>query len=215
MLNRHDSRCPIVRRGPTQIARRVDVSGGLGHYQTVRFAQPIVWLRESEASLCIHNGSNAHPVGSTHSDFYGFLTSPIEHIAAFPEVALREDITADSRRELVVLVTITDTPMIEDLAVEPVGGMRCYRSVPRDWMAADHPGLDAYLAAKPDERAAMENPFLAARTPRQIVILSSRWTSEERAGRESAAIAAAVEDLERDLADAARDTLRAALRESA
>lgn len=212
MLNRHDSRCPIVRRGPNRIARRIDVSGGLGHYQTVHFAQPIVWLRESEASLRIRNGDDERQVGASHSDFYGFLTSPLEHIAAFPDIAAREDITADGRRELVVLVTITDTPMIEDRAAEPVGRMRCYQSVPRDWMAADHPGLEAFLAAGPNERAAMEHPYLSATTPREIVLLSSRWTSSGLADHGSAAIAAAVEGLAPDLAEAVGRELTTALR---
>lgn len=215
MLNRHDSRCPIVRRGPDQIARRIDVSGGLGHVQTVRFTQPIVWLRESEASLRIRSGGSERQVGSTHSDFYGFLTSATEQIAGFSQVAAREDITADGRRELVVLVTITDTPMIEDGTAEPVGRMQCYRGVPPDWMAADHPGLDAFLAASPSERAEMEHPYLRATAPREIVLVSSRWTPAERPSREITAVAAAVEGLEPDVAELARQALATALRDAA
>lgn len=208
------SLCPVVRPGPDRIARRIDVSGGFGHYQVVTFSEAVVWLRESTSAVYVRTAESERQIGSVHSDYYGFLTSPADHLAAFAAIMRREDIYPEGQRELVVATTIADKAVIADRTAEAFGERRPYRPVPHDWMDAADPGLEAYLAATPGARADLPSPYLDRQEPRIVILASSRWSATEMTARRSAALDAATADLPDAIAAAARARLTAAYAEA-
>jgi hypothetical protein len=205
MLDKFDSACPVVRTGPTRIARHIDVSDGLRIYQTVIFERQILWLRETSSELRLTG--LREPLGSTHSDFYGYLTSPDEHLARFDEVMAEHDVGPDGRRELSLVVTVEDIPALRDTTTEAFVGRAAYCRVPRDWMDADHPDLARYLAADWDARTRMPSPYINRESKRDLVLASSRWKPAEKMQRRAAALEDALTDVPDEIAARARRRL--------
>ncbi len=174
------------------------------------FADPVVWIRESQSMIIIRDDKGEDQVGSTHCDTYGFLTSPSDHAEEFAEVATELEITAGSRRALELVVELKDHPMVH--ARSPRGENReGYDAVPPGWMDADHPNLERFVSMNPRERPGLENPSIVAPPIRRIVLMSTRWQGAEVGQNQASAIDAAVLDLDPEVETLARRRLTEAL----
>lgn len=134
ILSTFHSSCPVAARTTETFVEYTSIAGERRRFE---FTKPIIWLQESEAQVQFLHGGKLLKEGSTHSDYYGYLTSfrnpNTEGIAA------HYGITLESSLELVIVATVFRTPAIETdetrahNLTRPPRRKPMYAQVPQSW----------------------------------------------------------------------------------
>ena len=177
MHNLFYSACPVVRRTTETFVERLMVGG---ERQTFHFDREIVWLQESEAMLRFVHGGKEIKHGSTHTDFYGYL-SAAEHLVDEGErTAQAFGVTTESSLAIEVVARLYQRPVIEpDEArrhnlTKPANHKARWGYVPDDWRK------DVLVDGETISR-----PFAQIELAEEVV-----WTSKQTAGENKAILTA-------------------------
>jgi hypothetical protein len=157
--------------------------------RTVAFDHEILWLRESQSSWSISGpDGETISVGTSHTDFYGFLTSADQVIEAAKEASRKYACTKDGPLSVDVVMTVDERPVVASTADPFYVGDACYLAVPKDWAVAG-PEADAWFSATGlSDRLALEPPYLRPAVARHTI-----WTSRNDGAGNRAALRQACE----------------------
>lgn len=173
------TRAPIVRTADVPIVHRVDVDG-LGTIEPLRFTRTIQWIRETETRWRMMIGDREVDHGSTHGDYYGFMTSWKDPV----ETAKEQSVGLPAGVIIEVVTKITDLPVVDppEWRKEGDGSHRLGRQfmpVPRGWFVDDE-ATAAWLAAPADQQFEFTpTPAGAPAEPVEFIIWSSANTVPE------------------------------------
>jgi hypothetical protein len=196
MLDNHrdrtiETRCPVHGEETAQVTRLIDVSGGAHLIQPVHFEFALKWLRESTARTVLRTAAgDIVNEGSTHNDFYGFLTSMTSQIKDAPGFAASyglDKIPHDGAGlEVGVLLTVTDRPVFDSPREPAFTKFRAYEPIEGSWgwFRRDDALTAAWLAAKPfsEERMSIRFDYIRERhILRDHTVWSSRRTGDPAA----------------------------------
>jgi hypothetical protein len=133
-MNTFRSSCPVVERTQETFVEHVTVGG---ERRRMEYTKPIIWIQESESQVQFLHGGEILKEGSTHNDWYGYLTS---HRQNNPEkIAAAYSITPESSLELVQVTTVKQIPAtetavtIEQNRTQHVNYKPLYADVPDAW----------------------------------------------------------------------------------
>lgn len=128
------SQCPVVRTERIELFRFADLSGtGRGLNTPVRFAEDIVWIRETESSIHYMHGGKAVMDGGAFSDFYGLGTSMAGALEAAQESCMHYKVSRDSSLSIMVVSIVRDIPALRIKDDVGTGPRRKYQKCPDDW----------------------------------------------------------------------------------
>lgn len=131
--------CPVAKRTEEAFVQRVTIGGESKRFEHVK---PIIWIQESESKIVFLHGGRVLREESTHTDFYGYLTSfrTGPDAVVNPEgIANAYGITRESSLELVVRTMVFLQPAyespetIEHNRTKPTNYKPMYAHVPDDW----------------------------------------------------------------------------------
>ncbi|WP_146039583.1 MULTISPECIES: hypothetical protein [unclassified Variovorax] len=110
-----------------------------GERQTFHFEREIVWLQESEAMVRFVHGGKEIKHGSTHTDFYGYLSAAEHLVDEAARTAQAFSVTTESSLAIEVVARVHQRPVTEPEearkynATKPANYKSRWGEVPDDW----------------------------------------------------------------------------------
>lgn len=130
------SSCPIARRSTETFVERPFVGG---EPQRFEFNRAILWLQESEAVLRFMHGDVELKHGSTHTDYYGYLSAADNLVDDAERASRTYGVTVESSLVIEIVTRVYQRPVIEpDEArqhnqTKPANHKSKWADVPDDW----------------------------------------------------------------------------------
>lgn len=148
------SRGPVIKRETLKVARLVSLDGIAPRDHVLRFEREVLTVRETEAAArTVTVRDQTINEGSTHNDFYGFLTSPRDVIEGARDYAENAEFGVGDKVRREVVLRVIDRRLLPTNRREEdqirYGGTE-YLVPPSDWLLDDD-ALPPFLAeiAKP------------------------------------------------------------------
>jgi len=110
MHNLFFSSCPVARRSTESFVQRTMIGGKRRRFE---FMREIVWLQESEAVVRFVHGGEELKRGSTHTDFYGYLSAAEGLIDDAERAAKEYSVSAASSLVIEIASRVFQQPVIE------------------------------------------------------------------------------------------------------
>lgn len=110
MPNHFYSSCPVARRTSETFVEWTSIGGERRRFE---FERPVVWLQQSEADVRFVHGGEELKRGSTHNDFYGYLTAAEGLQGSARQVAKTYGVTEESSLVIEIVTRVFLSPVIE------------------------------------------------------------------------------------------------------
>lgn len=131
-------RGPILKRETIKVVRLVSLDGVGPDDHPLRFEREVLTLRQTETTArTVTAGDRTINEGSTHNDFYGFLTSPRHVLTAARDYAETAEFGVGDKVRREVVLKVIDRPFLpSNRPDERLGGPE-YLVPPSDWLIDD------------------------------------------------------------------------------
>ncbi len=201
------SRGPVLKRETVKVARLVSLDGIGPRDHVLRFEREALTVRETQAFSVTVIGGISADVGTTHNDFYGFLTSPRHVLDEARDYAKRAGLTIGGATRREVVLRIIDRRLLASNRREEdqvrYGGTE-YLIPPSDWLLDDEalPPFLAEIAKAGRDRSFDVQPNAVAAgngEVREVVIWRSDEDEDANRQRFAEAVAGAFEGVSSDV----------------